>query len=191
MLLWSCLCFLSLCGQLRITITICLHAVPTYDALSNPILKLLTNGNLRQLSPGVTLYCHCLLQFSYYVIFSRMVTVHLHLHCWCARVFLTWDQAGFFLANGERVEKKDAWSQVRALLFKRENEESRFRNLVLFSKPRRASGILGADDPFGDVSKSINLFSVFLLWRFSAFAFAKLFHWSKEDNSSQSQQSCR
>ena len=61
--------FLLLCGQLKITIIISVHALRTYDAISNPISKLLTNGNLKQLSLGFTLYYYWLLHFCYYVIF--------------------------------------------------------------------------------------------------------------------------
>ena len=102
--------FLLLCGQLKITIIISVHALRTYDAISNPISKLLTHGNLKQLSLGFTLYYYWLLHFSFTVL----------LHCWCARVLLTSDRRGIFFSS-DRLKgcwKKNAWSQVRVLPFK-------------------------------------------------------------------------
>jgi len=157
--------------------------------MSNPILKRLTNRNLRQLSPGVTLHYYWLSYFSYHVVFSQVVTVHLH--CWCARVFLTWDRERFFRRMGEGLWKKNPDRRSGFSCLKKKMRKTVFVTWLFFSKSCRASGILGADDPFGDVSKSISLFSLFLFWRFSVFAFAKLFNLSKEDNFSQSQQSCR
>ena len=98
---------------------------------------------------------------------------------------------GVFSANGGRAVKKNPDHRSGFSCLKKKMRKTVFVTWLFFSKSCRASGILGADDPFGDVSKSISLFSVFLFRRFSVFAFAKLFHLSKEDNFSQSQQSCR
>ena len=86
-----------LCGQL-ITIMIPVFALRTYGAISNPISKILTNGNLKQLSLGFALY-----YFSYYVIFQS--GCHRSLALLICKGFPNLRSGGFFPVNGWRAVK--------------------------------------------------------------------------------------